>query len=383
MGIGRLEADAITDLQGRDDVDQELTTLVCHHDTKLATAIVGMVARDVVASHTAAVHATGKPAAVDLGQRLEIGGRWRCALAIGEAVEERAIAVRHRGHVLRPLLSALDLQAGDAGLRDVGKMIGRREILRGDEVAAIELGARGDVIEYVVLATGLRARAAIGTSLRDHARHEALAAVRDAEGAVNERLEAQLRHGGLDGTDVRERVLAREDDALDPELAHDARATYVVDGHLRGAVNLEAGIDDLDQADEADILHDGGVDAAVDRFTKEDERLGELTRFQQDVQREVDAAAALVREPAGFGDLIQRELRAFVAGIEAIRAQIDGIGTVGEGGAHGVKRSSRGEQLGNDANHHASQSIAGRHRMQCATLALTLSVVPGRPTFSA
>ena len=86
---------------------------------------------------------------------------------------------------------------------------------------------------------------------------------------MDERLEAELRHGGANRADVVERVLAREHDALDAELAHDARRRCVVHGHLRRAVDLELGIDALNQPDESDVLHDGGVDAAVDRLAEE------------------------------------------------------------------------------------------------------------------
>ena len=40
---------------------------------------------------------------------------------------------------------------------------------------------------------------------------------------MHERLEPELGHRRADGADVVERVLAREHDALDAELLHDAR----------------------------------------------------------------------------------------------------------------------------------------------------------------
>ena len=68
-------------------------------------------------------------------------------------------------------------------------------------------------------------------------------------------------HVGADGTDVVERVLAREHDTIDAQLGHHARAGLVVHRHLRRAVDLEAGIDALDESNDSDVLHDGRVHA--------------------------------------------------------------------------------------------------------------------------
>jgi hypothetical protein len=169
---------------------------------------------------------------------------------------------------------------------------------------------------------------------------------------VHERLEAELRDGGANGADVVEGVLAREHHALDPELGHDARAALVVHRHLRGAVDLEAGIDTLDQSDDADVLDDRGVHAEIYCLPQKTERLGELGRLEQDVEGEVDPAAALVREPARFADLRQGQLRAFVTRIEAIGAQIHRIRAIGERGTNGVERARGGKQLrGGEARH--------------------------------
>ena len=56
--------------------------------------------------------------------------------------------------------------------------------------------------------------------------------------------------------------------------------------------------------------------------------------------------AALVGEAAGLAELVERELRAFVARVEALGAEVDGVGAVGEGGAHGVERAGGREELG-------------------------------------
>ena len=130
-----------------------------------------------------------------------------------------------------------------------------------------------------------------------------------------------------------------------PSSAHDARAALVVHGHLRRAVDLEPGIDPLDQPHEPDVLHDRRIDAAIDRLAEEHERVGELGRLHEDVEREVDPRAARRARAARSLELVERELRALVARVESLGAEIDGVGAVRDGGAHGVERAGRGEEL--------------------------------------
>ena len=154
---------------------------------------------------------------------------------------------------------------------------------------------------------------------------------------MHERLEPERRNGGADGANVVERVLPREHDPIDAKLQHHPRARLVVDGRLRRPVNLELGIDRLDQPNRPEVLHDDRVDAAIDSLAEERECVDQLGRLDQDVEREVDAPLALVGDAAGLGQLVERELRAFVARVEPRRAEVDGIGSVGHGGANGVE----------------------------------------------
>jgi hypothetical protein len=154
---------------------------------------------------------------------------------------------------------------------------------------------------------------------------------------VHERLESQRRNGRTDGANVIERVLSREHDTSDAKLQHHPRARLIVDGRLRGSMNLELGIDRLNQPNEPEVLHDDGIDAAIDSLTEERERVDQLGRLDQDVEREVDAPLALVSDAASFGQLVERQLRAFVACVEPRGAEVDGIGSVGHSGANGVE----------------------------------------------
>ena len=69
------------------------------------------------------------------------------------------------------------------------------------------------------------------------------------------------------------------------------------------------------------------------------ERIRQLGRLDQRVEREVDARAARVREAARLVELLERELRAIVARIEPLGAQIDGVGAIGDRGPRGIERA--------------------------------------------
>ena len=311
--------------------------------------IVRLRARDVVATRASTIHAAGVAAAVDLHQRLRRGDRWRGAIAHRQTREEAAIALRDRRDILRLLLAPFDLEAPDTGVGNVGEMIVGREILCADQVTAIQFRAICLVGEHVVLAATLRARATIGRSLGDHARHVALPAVRDAERAMYERFEAQIRHRGMDCADVVKCVLAGQHHTLDTKPLHDEGARLVVHRHLRGAMDLERRIDALDQPDHADVLHDRRVDAPVDAFTEVRHRVGKFAGLHKDVERQVDACAMLVGQTTGCFQLVERELGTLIACIEALGAQIHRIGTIGHSCADRVEGAGGGKKFRNGA----------------------------------
>ena len=104
-------------------------------------------------------------------------------------------------------------------------------------------------------------------------------------------------------------------------------------------MDFEVGIDRLDQPHKADVLHDRRVDAEIDRIAEEQQRVDELGRLDEDVEREVDPSAAFVGDAAGLAELIQGELRALVARVEARRSHVDGVGAIRDRGANGIERS--------------------------------------------
>ena len=113
---------------------------------------------------------------------------------------------------------------------------------------------------------------------------------------MDERLESKVGHRGANGADVVERILARQHDSVDAELLQHGRAGFVVHRHLRRAVDLEVGIESLNQANEPEILDDDGVDSPIDGLTEKHERVDQLGGFDEDVEREIDPAPAFVRD---------------------------------------------------------------------------------------
>ena len=121
---------------------------------------------------------------------------------------------------------------------------------------------------------------------------------------MDERLEPQVGDRGPNRANVVERVFAREHDAGDADLLEHRGAALVVHRHLRRSVNLERRKQPLNQAHEPQVLHDGGVDPEIDRLAEQQQRVDQFRGLREDVQREVDALAALVGEPAGFAELL-------------------------------------------------------------------------------
>ena len=107
------------------------------------------------------------------------------------------------------------------------------------------------------------------------------------------------------------------------------------------------GIHALDEPDEPEVLRDDRAHATIDGVAEQQQRVLELRRLEQDVEREVDADATRPRHRARLVELVERELGALVARVEAFDAHVDGIRAVGDGGANGVEGTGGSEEFGN------------------------------------
>ena len=353
----RLETETVPDRDGMRYVDDEIIPLAADDVANEQAFVVRLRARDVVAPVPPAVHTASVAAAKDLHQRLDSFQRRRpTGLAALDGIKPATIGFGDRRDVLGLLLAALDLQTPDAELGDFLKMLVGREVLGGDEIAGVERGTCRVVGQGVVLPTGLRAGTAIGRALGDHPRHEALPRIRDAERAMDKGFQPQRGHRSADATDVFQGVLARQHHTINPESLHDIRATGIVHRHLGAAVNLKLRIDLLDEANDAQILHDRRVDAAIHTLAQIRESLHQLGRLDQHVEGEVHACPTRMSDRTGLLQLIERELRALVAGVVHGRAEIDGIGAIGDGCAHRVERAGGSEEFRDASDGHPEES---------------------------
>jgi hypothetical protein len=154
---------------------------------------------------------------------------------------------------------------------------------------------------------------------------------------VDEGLEAELRHDMLNGADVIEGVFASKHHSLHAKISKDCCRSGVVYGHLSGAVNLEARVQQPNQSNQPNVLHNHGVDATINRFTKKLEGIGKLVTLYEHIESEINPARARVSQRSCFRELIQGELGTLVSGIESLNAEINRVGAIRDSGSYGIE----------------------------------------------
>ncbi len=167
---------------------------------------------------------------------------------------------------------------------------------------------------------------------------------------MDERFQLQVRNGLANGANVIDGILSRENDAGNAQGSQDARAAGVVHRHLGRPMELEPGIHTLNEVNQPDVLDDRCVYTAIDGLAQQEERVDELVRFEERIEREIDTRAPTVCDAAGARKLIEGELRPFIPSIEPFCPEIDGVRAIRDGGANGLERAGGGEKLW-DAGH--------------------------------
>jgi hypothetical protein len=102
-------------------------------------------------------------------------------------------------------------------------------------------------------------------------------------------------------------------------------------------VNVEAGAHPGDEASEAEVLNDDGINAGFDDSADEKDGFGEFIGEDEGVEGDVAANVVAVEIRDGFGKLFEGEISSAVAGVEVAESEVDGISAVGDGGAHRIK----------------------------------------------
>ncbi len=275
--------------------------------------------------------------------------------ALGESVpggvHRTTIGLRDGGDVFGGLQAALDLQGADAGADQVGHDLDAGEVLRGEEVGLVaEVADHAVDHEFVRQAAGLGAFAAIGRAATERFARQALAGISDAERAVDEDLEVQ---GGALGGLFRLHLLhLRNRDLAAKHGERSAEATSVIDArrarhrHLRRGVDREVGRDATDEAADAGVLDDGGVDAGRDDRAERARGLGEFVGEDQRIERHVALHAAAMQVGHELRQVGLFEVLSPDAGVEAADAEEHRVGAVLDRRADAVPFAGRGEDFG-------------------------------------
>ena len=232
--------------------------------------------------------------------------------------------------------------------------------------------------ELIGQAAGLGALAAVGGAAAEGFGCEALAGVGDAECAVDEHFQRGVRGNGEGGRAEGVAIFfisatdkfAGEDHALDAELLDELNAFGFGEGHLRGAVDVEGGGERVDEFGDAEVLDDDGIDArggdGFDVFDRGFEFVGEDEGVESEEAFDV-VGVEVIHDPGKF---FEREVGGAVAGVELIEAEVDGIGAVGDGGAHGIPVAGGREKFGavrKGIEHRAISNIETRSIASVAT----------------
>ena len=254
-------------------------------------------------------------------------GRWA---SFQRRAQRAAVLVHHVGDVLRTLHAALDLEAGDAGQKQLREQIARREIAGGEEilellVAARRLGAAVDD-QIVRHAAALRALAPVGAAVLQSLAGQALAAPAHAERAVDEALQLQICARGH-GPDLVDGKLARQHHPRDSERLRHRRGLGGRDGHLGGRMQGELGADLAREPGDAEVLDDDRVRARPRDRRQRLFRHGQLPIEHQRVEGDEALHALRAQEIEDPRQLGGREVVRARARVEAApQPEIDRIG---------------------------------------------------------
>ncbi len=221
-------------------------------------------------------------------------------------------------------------------------------------------------------AAGIGAGSLVGIAAVEVARKQATAGVGDAQCAVHEHLQLDVRALLPDALDLVQAQLAREDDARQahalPEL-HGHRVHRVglhreVDGHPGPAL--------AHQHDEARVGHDERVGPQGDHRLDVAQVGAHLVVVRQQVAGHEEFAAARMRLADALADLLESEFVVARAQGIARLARIDGVGAEIVGRAHPVEGAGGQQQFGR-AERHGEDVEAGRGgardcgaRLRCA-----------------
>jgi hypothetical protein len=111
-------------------------------------------------------------------------------------------------------------------------------------------------------------------------------------------------------------------------------------------VDRKIGRERADEAADADILHDRGVDAGGDDGTEIGFGIRQLGGEDERVERDVAAHTATVKKRHKRGQIGLREVFRAHAGVETLEAEVNRVGAIFHGGTGAFPITGWREQLG-------------------------------------
>ena len=187
--------------------------------------------------------------------------------------------------------------------------------------------------------------AAVRAAAAERFAREALARIGDAQRPVDEHFELDRRLAA-DRANFWDRELAGQHHALDAELLGRANAFAAGERHLRRSVDRQVGTDRAQQPDEAEVLHEHGIDARfgephdmlLDRF--------ELRREDERVERHIAADRPVVQKTNDLRQLVEMQIRRPRPRVEPrIEPEVNSIRPVLNGRRHAHAITGRRKQL--------------------------------------
>ncbi len=155
---------------------------------------------------------------------------------------------------------------------------------------------------------------------------------------------------GCEQGDLVEGQLAGEDDAGGTQLVGEAKAFEAGDGHLGRGVDRQLGGDGADQAAEAEILDDEGVGAGLGDLADQGFGGVQLAGEEKGVECDVAQDAVAVESGERVGKSFDGEIGGAGAGVVGLQAEIDGVGSIFDGGAEADGIAGGGEEFGTAAD---------------------------------
>ena len=232
--------------------------------------------------------------------------------------QKARVYFRHGGDIFRALHAPLDLEACNAHIHHLRHKGREVRVLQAQRMAVRPAG------KAVGQTAGLGAGAAVAAAPPDDGRHLALAAVAHAQRAVDERFD-------LDGAfladfgDLPARKLAREHRARHAEPCRFLNARERVQAHLRRGVQRHVGNNFLQRRQNAPILHQDRVHAALRRGARLRGKRGELAVGDERVERQIDLHAPQMAIRNRRAEFLVREVPRAAARIERAKAHIHGV----------------------------------------------------------